>query len=226
MKIVNIKASDYLEILKMTKKLLNHDSFLAKENDLFVNVLNKFVTNNIIAKATGGFYITNNNDEKIGLLIYKIDGEKVLFKEEQGFDLQGIEFKSYLANNMLDPVESQIVKFELDTITNNLRMIKKFKALVQGKPEILILFVDEKHRGKGISKALLSKFYDILFSRKINGFYLYTTTFFNTNFYDYLQMERVATLIYDKNNCPSYISHKLKMPYIGLLYFGKTKNRF
>lgn len=224
MKLEKITSWSYLDVLKLAKELLNHDYFLTKENIDLVNVLGDYVSAHILSKATHGYFILDAEDQKIGILLFKIPNKERLYNEYNStIDLSGWELKKYLWKNILQPIESQLIKFEIDTLKNSMELYNDCKMLTQNKAEILLLYIREDYRGKGISKSLFGAFFEDLQRNNMKYFYLYTTSFFNTGFYDFLKLQRLEKTIYDESNCPSFLKLKLKLPYTGYIYLGNIR---
>lgn len=227
MELIKITENDFNDVLTLSKQMLNHDNFLPNENTNFVDVLGLYVTSQLVCKATNGYFVINERNEKIALILYSVPNKPKLFSIERDIlDIEGNELKKYCQENQLSPIESQVIKFEMDTFANTFEMYKKYNEFIKNKSEILLLYVNKNQRAKGIGKILVYKFYDELFKQNLSEFYLYTTSFFNVNFYEHLKMQGVSKVIYNKEKCPSFIKKKIQLPYVGMLFFGKITNRF
>lgn len=225
MKIQKVKTVDFNEVLEFGKKLLNYDFFLTKPNDNFTNALTLFSMGFLLSKVTHGYFIIDeNNNKKIGVLLFSIPKQPKIFEHIHQLQNFAYNIKVY-ANSGLDPIESQIYKMECDTLNNSIYLQKKYKNFIANKVEINLFYIDDQYRGKGLSNSLLNAFYYDLYINKLNHFYLYTTTFYNISYYEHIGMQRVVKTIYTKENCPNFLSKKLQLPYVGFIYFGNTKDR-
>lgn len=225
MQVVSITKKDYNDVFVLTKELLNHQYFLTEENNLLIDALAHYAVGFLVKHATHGYFVENDNKERIGLIVFSIPNAKPLF-DIRYLDVHGTNLKKYVRENQVTPIESQLIRYEMDTIKNSLHLIRDFNKFVVNKAEISVLYIKEEYQGKGISRSLLSKFYDDILLNGNLDFYLYTTNFYNYNFYEKLKMKKISKLIYDEKNAPSYIKKKVQIPYYGMLYFGERKRIF
>lgn len=221
MELIKIKSDDLDKVFMLSKQLLNYDSFLTYENKNFVNTLSNYTSSILLSKATDGYFVIENN-KTIGMIVYSVPNRPFLFNQEI-LNVHKDELKHYLKTNKLNPIESQIVRYEFDTIRNSVAMYHKYKQLILGKAEIILLFIKKSHRGRGISKSLMNLFYEDIGKSFLKHFYLYTTSMLNFKFYEHLQMNRINSTIYKQGYCPSYIATKINLPYVGMLFFGNKK---
>lgn len=225
MKIVKVNNKNFNDIFELTKELLNHSFFLTEPNPHLIDALANYAVSFLLCEVTHGYMMVDQNDKKIGYILYTIPNSPLMFGEEF-LDLYGQNLKSYCIRNQVSGIESQIIRYEIDTIKNSILLKNEHKSLIANKAEISCLYIKPEYQGRGFSKGLMSQFFDdILFNGDLD-FYLYTTNFYNYNFYEKLKMQKLSKVIYDKTNCPNFLSQKLKLPYYGMLYFGERRRIF
>lgn len=221
MEIIKIYNDDYDEVLKIFKTVLDNYYFLTSKNEQLNDLISNYYGSLISSKATHGYFIINQKKQKIGIILFNIPNKNLLFnKQIIENDLNKYEFKTFL-NSDINPIESQLIKFRIDTIKNSINLHQKYEKFIWNKAEILVIFVDENQRNRGLGKILISKFFDDIKKFKINEFFLYTTNLSKIAFFENLNMNKFEKIIYDENNCPNFLAQKIELPYFGYLYFGK-----
>ncbi|MCF0218069.1 MAG: hypothetical protein HUJ42_03460 [Malacoplasma sp.] len=225
MKICKVNENEYDFVFDLGKKLLNFDSLLTQENQIFNDNLCAIVVNEIIKNATNGYFIKSDDDFIIGVLIYTIPNREILFKNIQN-DLPKHyqNWKEYLQTNMLNTSETIIVNKEVDIMNAFKELSNSYQNLLVNKAEINLLYIEKKHRNKFLSKFLFLQFANDLLSSNYHSFFLYTTSEYNYFLYEKIGMKGVRKTIYDYDNAPLYIQFKHNLPYFAMLYFGNIKD--
>lgn len=222
MKLIKIKSEDFNDLLDVFKQYINYDYFFTDSNQYFVDILSEYGSSFIFSKATHGFFLVDNRNNRIGTILFSIPNKPQLF-ENTCFDYDGVNLKNTLSRIKLNPIESQVLKLEIDVLKNKVFLFNKYKEFIANKAELLLFYINEKHRGKGLSNSLLSAFTSEILINGYHDYFLYTTSLHNFEFFDHLKLQRITKAIYTKQTCPNYLQSKIIVPYYGMIYIYYRK---